>query len=79
MLRARAVAFVAFEETKPLVLNEDLSVASEHSGDIAFNKLYGFIDPPHCIHLDETLQQSTTGGRPMQQKFCFTQLRTPKL
>lgn len=50
MLRARAVAFVAFEETKPLVLNEDLSVASEHSGDIAFNKLYGFIDPPPPLY-----------------------------
>lgn len=33
MLRARAVAFVAVEETKPLVLNEELSVAqgTEHS------------------------------------------------
>lgn len=51
MLRARAVAFVAFEETKPLVLNEDLSVASEHSGDIAFNKLYGFIDPPPTVFI----------------------------
>lgn len=46
MLRARAVAFLAVEETEPLVLNEELSVLSEHSRNITFNKLCGFIDPP---------------------------------